>query len=423
MSNYLAIATVTAALQSLLVEHVSPDMVGVDITTKRPEAPAGDISGPSINIYMYQATPNQAWRNKDIRTRRPKGDLVKHGLAALDLNYLFSFYGDESQLVPQRLLGSAVRTLVDYPLLTHEMIRNCLTRSEVANLEETTLEDQVQLVRFIPGAMTTEDLSRIWSTFFQVPYSLSFAYQATAVLIQGNRAGKASLPVRRRVAAVTQNRPIIERIDPQPIEQPITAASSLVIKGRQLTGYSRTVLTIGNCELTPHETKDTQILLRLSELSPSEIEGLRAGVQGLQIVQMSQAMIGMGWTPTVESNVVPVVFCPRIMGGNDGIRLLEVKKSLRNRNFSGVVGVKLDVTVGLSQRAYLMLNRIDGEGGETYIFRTERRYEETKILEFNFSGVDAGEFLVRVQIDGAESPLVDDGDRYTGPSLVIEARP
>ena len=105
MSNYLAIATVTAALQSLLTEHVAADLSEVNITTKRPEAPTGDISGPSVNIYMYQATPNQAWRNKDIRTRRPKGDLIKHGLAALDLNYLFSFYGNETKLIPQRFAG------------------------------------------------------------------------------------------------------------------------------------------------------------------------------------------------------------------------------------------------------------------------------------------------------------------------------
>lgn len=418
MSNYLAIATVTAALQNLLIKHVKPDMYGTSITTQRPEAPSGDVVGPGVNIYMYQATPNQAWRNKDLRTRRPKGDLIKHGLAALDLNYLFSFYGDETQLVPQRLLGSTIRTLVDYPLLTHEMIRNGIDSSRVQDLETSTLEDQVQLVRFIPSSMTTEDLSRIWSTFFQVPYSLSFAYQATAVLMQGNKAGKASLPVRRRMASVTQNRPVVERIEQQPLEQPLTLSSSLIIHGRQLMGGARTEVRLGNSQIVPKAIQETQLLVQFSELGDEAIEALRPGVQGLQVVQTSMPAPGSVWEPAIESNVMPVVLCPTIV--EDGITIVSLDGEFRGDAYTGIVSVKLDLSVSLQQRAYLMLNRMTGEGTQTYIFRAQRRQEDTRLLSFSIDNVDKGDFLTRVQIDGAESPLVDDDERFTGPLLSID---
>ena len=50
-----------------------------------------------MNIYLYQAVPNVALRNADLPTRASGGDLVQRPVAALDLNYLFTFSGaDES---------------------------------------------------------------------------------------------------------------------------------------------------------------------------------------------------------------------------------------------------------------------------------------------------------------------------------------
>ncbi|MEM9979855.1 MAG: Pvc16 family protein, partial [Cyanobacteria bacterium P01_D01_bin.2] len=65
MSNYLAIATVTATLQKMLQEEVSREMAGVQVTTLRPDAVSTNVSGACLNIYMYQATPNPGWRNAD----------------------------------------------------------------------------------------------------------------------------------------------------------------------------------------------------------------------------------------------------------------------------------------------------------------------------------------------------------------------
>ena len=74
MSNYLAIATVTATLQKMLQEEIGREMPGIQVSTLRPAAVSSNISGACLNIYLYHATPNPAWRNADLRTRRPKAD-------------------------------------------------------------------------------------------------------------------------------------------------------------------------------------------------------------------------------------------------------------------------------------------------------------------------------------------------------------
>ena len=63
MSNYLAIASVTATFSNLLADAVPADMSGVEISTERPDSNMPD-GGPRINLYLYQVAPNTALRNR-----------------------------------------------------------------------------------------------------------------------------------------------------------------------------------------------------------------------------------------------------------------------------------------------------------------------------------------------------------------------
>src|SRR5947209_6803644 len=111
MSNYLAVATVTATLSRALTAAVGTDVPGATVTTLRPDDSTNGAPETGVNVYLYQVTPNAAWRNTDLPTRRENGQLIERPRVALDLQYLLSFYGSEVQLEPQRLLGSVVRTL------------------------------------------------------------------------------------------------------------------------------------------------------------------------------------------------------------------------------------------------------------------------------------------------------------------------
>ena len=195
MSNYLAIATVTAVLRDILQEAAGAAVPGTTVTTRRPEAVNdGGQNKPMVNIFLYMVAPNAAWRNTDIELRYPdpgapqdraRERIEKRPQVPLDLSYLFSFYGDELELEPQRLLGSVVSALHANPRLPPQAIRGTVKRER--QLKDSDLEfqvTQVENVTLTPIGLSLEELSKLWSVFFQVPYALSVAYLASAVLIE-----------------------------------------------------------------------------------------------------------------------------------------------------------------------------------------------------------------------------------------------
>ncbi|MBE9140927.1 DUF4255 domain-containing protein [Nodosilinea sp. LEGE 07088] len=424
MSNYLAIATVTAALQRLLQTSISTDVPGANVTTLRPDNPAAMSLSMGINVYLYQVTPNPAWRNADLRTRRPKGDLIKHGQAGLDLHYLLTFYGNEQELEPQRLMGSAIKTLVDQPTLTQKSIRETIANSNLSFLARSTLDDQSQVVQFIPSSITTEDLSRIWSVFFQVPYTLSFAYQGMAVLIEGDKPGSAPLPIRRRQfiddgVGNKSTRPVIEQVDVENTsEGAVTAQSRLIIKGRNLW-HSQVQVQIGAAQVTPQEVSPTQVVVDLSALSGAERRSLRAGVQGIQIIHLAagrQRAAASGGE--VESNVEPLVLCPTI--SRDGQDMSSTTEERDEDRHWGDIAVTIDMEIAPTQRVFLILNGLAEHRAESYIFRASRRSSNERTARFPLEAVAPDRYLVRVQIDGAESPLwINDNEEYADPTVVI----
>ncbi|MDP2603711.1 MAG: DUF4255 domain-containing protein [Deltaproteobacteria bacterium] len=196
MSNALAIATVTTALAQIIRTAVQSVLPGADVVTERPDsAPLGQ---PRVRLFMYQVSPNGALRNNDLPTRAANGNLMKRPTAALDLHYLLAFYGNENDLEPQRMLGAAVRDIHAKPVLMRQMIEDAI--SSETFLAESDLADAIEQIKFTPLALSLEELSKLWSVFFQAPYALSVAYQGTVVLIESEENAQAVLPVLRRGA-------------------------------------------------------------------------------------------------------------------------------------------------------------------------------------------------------------------------------
>ena len=413
MSNFLAIATVTAALQQIISEGVLNDVPGTNIMTIRPDDAAGANSDPRINIFLYQASTNTAFRNADLPTRRSDGTLARRPQAALDLHYLFTFYGEETRLEPQRLLGSVVKTLHAQPLLTPERIQAAIAQNSF--LAGSDLDQQLELVNLSSVPLNLEELSKLWSVFFQTAYSLSIAYQASVVLIESEDVPQPALPVRERIlVTIPFVQPVIDQVqDAAGQEVPITAGSSINIIGRRLRGEETGVRIAGE-DVTPPQINNRQITLPLS-LFPAGT--LRAGIQGVQVTH--ELLLGSPPTPHrgVESNVAPFVLHPTITGVD-----------VPNQD---TLSVTLDPRVGRKQRVVLFLNEQNVQTGQPRAYRLQApanngipdtsNVEDTDVISFDIGDiVEPGDYLLRVQIDGAESLLeVDANGLYSGPAVTI----
>jgi hypothetical protein len=193
MSNALAIAHVSQALALLIESHLQPEIdMAVKVEPRKP--PAEPPTDPTISVFLYQVTPNSSQRNNDLPTRAPDGRLVRRAAAALDLHYVISAYGDETELVGQRLIGSVVRTLHEIPVLPEDVIELAGERPYLAG---SNLAEAAQRVRFTPTVMDVDETSKLWGMLYQTPYALSVVYQASLVFIDGLETPVPAKPVER----------------------------------------------------------------------------------------------------------------------------------------------------------------------------------------------------------------------------------
>ncbi|MEU6253128.1 DUF4255 domain-containing protein [Streptomyces sp. NPDC047043] len=194
MSNALAIAHVTQALALLIENNVGPEFgEAVKVEPRKPPADP-QLEQPTISVFLYQVTPNTSQRNNDLPARASDGTLVKRPAAALDLHYLISAYGDERELVGQRLIGSVVRTLHEIPVLPKDVIAQAGERPFLAGSD---LAEAAQRVRFTPTVMDVDETSKLWGMLYQTPYTLSVVYQAALVFIDGREGPVPGKPVER----------------------------------------------------------------------------------------------------------------------------------------------------------------------------------------------------------------------------------
>ncbi len=402
MSNYLAIAIVTAALQQLLTDPVTKAVGGASVGFNRPDASSS--AAPLVNIFLYQITPNAAYRNADLPTRRPDGSLSQRPQAAFDLHYLFTFHGNDAQLEPQRLMGAVATALHSQPLLSTDNINSAVT--SFGFLAGSQLESQAERIRFTPTALSLEEFSKLWSVFFQVEYSLSAAYQASVVLMESSDSPQEAPPVlARNLYVIPFQVPNISQVISQAgADQPVISGSTLLIQGQQLRGQS-TLLLIEDQELNPASVSDKNITL----LVPATIH---AGLKGIQVLQKSL----MGTPPVLhrglESNIAPFVLHPAITAAH--------AVALPPPNGAAVT-LTLSPNIGQGQRAVLSLNNLTVTPSTAYTSLPVIAAAESNQITINIAGVPLGTYLARVQIDGAESILnFDSGThQFTGPTVTM----
>lgn len=425
MSNPLSVAMVTSALGRVLGEALAAAPPGgvpsAGVTTLRPDMLAGtDGEARGINVFLYQVVPNGSWGTADLPTRRADGSLLTRPQQALDLHYLLTFSGDETDLEPQRMLGVAVSTLAARPLLSRELvgtaIQHAIDEDPTSWEQFSDLADQIDIVRFSMMPLSLEELSKLWSTFFQAPYRLSVTYQATVVLLDSAVTPQPALPVRSRGIDVFPFRaPSITRVvaDSAPSD-PVLPGTVLRIEGRQLPGGFRTRVRVGGVEadVPAAQVSATRLTVQLPT-------GVAAGLQGVQVLHPRIAGEPPQERDGAESNVAPVTVRPVVDGA----------VTTAPGDVAGTVEITapVDPPVGLRQRVVLLLNEHHpptDRAARAYTFaappvdpigpptRTEVTVPAT--------GVEPADYLLRVLVDGAESVLTAGPDgRYDLPRVTI----
>ena len=385
MSNYLAIATVTAALQQVLMTPVGSAVVGAKVGFSRPDASSS--STPLVNIFLYQITPNAAFRNADRPTRRSDGTLAQRPTAAFDLHYIFTFHGDDTKLEPQRLLGAVATALHAQPLLSADNINNAA--SSFGFLAGSGLDSQIERVRFTPTGLSLEEFSKLWSVFFQVEYSLSAAYQASLVLMESDDTPAPAPPVLQRNLYVVPFRPFfIQQVVSQDA-QPVTSTSTILVQGTQLRSPN-SFLVIEGQQLPPTTSSDTELSLALPPT-------LHAGIKSLQIVQtMDMGTPAVAHSGAAPSNVASFVLCPTITGASAVTSAVGTD-----------VTVNLVPSIGHLQSVVLLLNSIAPAPTAAYesVKVVSNSTTDVSSIVINILHVPSGTYLIRVRVDEAESQL------------------
>lgn len=414
MSNFLAIATVSAALRRALLQAVLADIDGVQVTHVRPAdgTGAGLPETLGVNIFLYQVTPNPHWRNDDLPTRRSNGEIARRPQAALNLHYLFSFYGNEGMLEPQRLLGSTAAFLHSQPLLTRARIERVVNEPAL-ELGDSDLAEQVDKVRFSPLSLSLEELSRLWSVFFQVKYVLSVAYQASVVLIEPDETPRIALPTRDFIVrALPLRQPYIQRVISQSNElAPILPGSPVYVEGLGLRGEITRVEIYGE-NVPVDEIQATRISLTLPET-------LDAGVQRIQVRHGIQIGAPGSQHMVFSSNLGVFVLQPEITKTNNSYNIVISDVQEADPGFHSAK-VVITVRPQLTPRQQVTLEMLSIQGEVAHTFLSNLRSGDTDHATFAISGVAAGDYLFRVRVDGAESILeLDANQQPTAPKDTI----
>ncbi|NEO87237.1 MAG: DUF4255 domain-containing protein [Spirulina sp. SIO3F2] len=422
MSNHLALATVTATLQRLLQAAVQGDVSGSRVTTLRPDAIGTATPAAGVNLFLYHIPMNYIWGNAlEIKRRQRPGEMAKRSRTALDLHYMISFYGNDAELEPQRLLGSVIRTLTDQESITKQDIIDTLDDSNLQYLSFSDLPEKVTEISFSPLNLTLEELSKVWSVFFQTPYCLSVAYKATVVMIEGEAMSEQPIPISGRQMgnmSPLAGRPRIKEVTAEEGRfHPIETMTTLLIRGKYLKGY-QTMVRIGEVEVAPSKLEDNELLLPLETIP---IELLAAGVQSLQVVYQQSEPKDDESGSVVESNVAPFVLRPTVVD--------IAVKNLRGTNTSPrrcTVVITVNLAINQSQNVLLALNELAADQPVNYSFEVKHDLPETKELTVDIEGIKSGDYLVRLFVDGAETNLITDSDPksrtyglYVGPKLTL----
>lgn len=414
MSDYLAVGGVTAVLKWLLTNDLTaagPNTVLTSasaITAVSPDLiEVGKNEEPQLNLFMYYVSLNPALRNLDLPAYDAAGNRVSNPPLALNLHYLVSAYGSTqtAQLAAETLLGWAMKVFHDNPVVPPQKIQDALssvaaTTSAAAKLvSASTLAGQFEHIRITPEALTTEEIYRLWPAF-QAPYRPSSAFQVSVVVIQDTTMVTSGPPVRhRRIVALPLQSPVITAISPAMA----AAGQVLTITGANFLGQTITDTLVS----FDNAAQASPTVLRGDLLKVTLPGNLQAGTRMVRVQRQVTFPGEAKPRPGFTSSPAPFQLLPTIQ---DASPVQATHGSSLTLTVNPPVGRTQQVTVYVGDQGIPVPAPLPLPGAPA----SSAAVTVTVPADIPVTGVAAGDGVpIRVEVDGASSPLTQAGGQWT----------
>jgi hypothetical protein len=322
MSTYEAVGSVSSTLKQLLADRIDtpPGVLGpIPITVGLPPEEPEVVAGPLVNLFLYRVCENAALQSQELPGRGERGSFG-HPPLALDLHYLLTAYGItkdpagaklDDEIVAHWLLGSAMRILHDYAIITPE-----LETAGGQQILDHALLGANELIKLTLQPISLEDLSKVWTALSR-PFRVSAAYEVTVVQIEARLGDQYAPPVEPGPLAGPQVRtlagltPAISGLHAagRP-NASVRAGDTLVLEGDGLLGEESEVEIAGLAGVgqvtSAREDRLTLIVPDDPRLQPGILE-LRLS-HGVTLGQPPERR------PAFTSNTVAFALVPRVEG-------------------------------------------------------------------------------------------------------------
>ena len=390
MSGYEGVAVVTQALAYVAGGAARVAVPEVTVTMTPPEQrPAAARDEPRLNIYLVQAQPEPTRVGDDLPQRDGAGNLLTRARVTLNLRYLLSFYGPAPKA--HLMFGAVELALREQAMLAPATIVDAVANQP--DLSAFPVDPHVAAVGFSPRSIALEDLSRFWSGFFQVPYTLSSLYDASVIVLESGTQPMVVLPVRSYTVGAL---PGLIRLNPLPVVDYAPGRVVRVSGGGVTAGLP---LSVAGAWTYVEVASAGDLQFLLPPQTPSGVNLVRPGVPGPS-----------GSTPTFAPGAPaqPLVVRPVASGATFSAAARELD-----------VTVSPAPPVGAAVTAFLV--RIDGPTGSTPTSAeiTAVAGESGGPVRFSLPAIEAGRYLVLVEVDGVQSIPSPDPSPYGGPQVVL----
>lgn len=363
MSDFRALAAVSSSIRNLLDAEME---LQASVSIARPDVDIEGITGNRVNLFLYKVDENASLKNMDLPGRGHPGAYGRPPLS-LDLHYLVTAYGGdkEEDLEVLELLGDAMRVLHSHPIILG------------ANLD-TAIRNEVEHIKLYLEPLSLEELTKIWSATTK-PMRLSASYLVTVVQIENLQPRKFPRSVGEppaggpRILAVPFRAPRIDDVrvirfdDPQNIERVPYAriGDRLVLRGRAFSSDDLRVLLGNGVEATINSVTPERIEVTIPDDAALQPGATRVLIQNEQQLFTSNAAAFM---------IVP-----------------SVTALAKNVNTLTITGTRL------WSESLDSLTIVGNAVVMSYDTKTPTE------IAFELPSLPAGNYLVRVRVNGAES--------------------